>query len=116
MSGVGSVLGLHIQPRAEPSARMRVAAPLIAIALTLLFGVVFFAAVGRDPAAFFYAFFVAPLGSANGVSEWLLKASSLTLIGLGLGGRLPCECLEYRRRRTIHCGRHRRSGSGAVHA
>jgi len=84
MSGVSSVLGLHFQPRAEPSARMRVAAPLIAIALTLMFGVVFFAAVGRDPAAFFYAFFVAPLGSANGVSEWLLKASSLTLIGLGL--------------------------------
>jgi general nucleoside transport system permease protein len=84
MSGVGTVLGLHFQPRAEPSARMRVAAPLIAIGLTLAFGVLFFAAVGRDPAAFFYAFFVAPLSSENGISEWLLKASSLTLIGLGL--------------------------------
>ncbi len=84
MSGIGSVLGVHFQPRPEPSARMRVAAPLIAIAFTLAFGVVFFAAVGRDPAAFFYAFFVAPLSSPNGVSEWLLKASSLTLIGLGL--------------------------------
>jgi len=84
MTSIGAILGVHFQPRAEPSARMRVAAPLIAIALTLAFGVIFFALTGRDPAAFFYAFFVAPLSSANGISEWLLKASSLTLIGLGL--------------------------------
>lgn len=84
MTGAGSLLGVHLQARAEPSTRMRIAAPLIAIALTLAFGVVFFALLGRDPAAFGYAFFVKPLSSANGLSEWLLKGSSLTLIGLGL--------------------------------
>ncbi len=84
MTKGGSALALHVQPRAEPSRRMRIAAPLIAIVLTLLFCVVLFAALGRDPAAFLYAFFIKPVSSANGVSEWLLKASSLTLIGLGL--------------------------------
>ena len=84
MTAASSLLGVHFQPRAEPSARMRVAAPLIAIALTVVFGAVFFALLGRDPAAFFHAFFVKPLSSANGLSEWLLKGSSLTLIGLGL--------------------------------
>jgi len=84
MRKFGSVLALHVRPRAEPSRRMRVAAPLIASALTLIFGLIFFAALGRDPVASLYAFFVKPLSSANGVSEWLLKGSSLTLIGLGL--------------------------------
>jgi simple sugar transport system permease protein len=63
---------------------MRVAAPVIAVVLTLAVGSALFAALGYDPLATLYAFFVAPLSSVNGLSEWLLKASPLILIACGL--------------------------------
>ena len=63
---------------------MRVAAPAIAALLTLAFGSVFFAALGYDPIATLLAFFIAPVGSLNGLSELLLKASPLILIACGL--------------------------------
>lgn len=63
---------------------MRVGAPVLAVVLTLAAGSVMFLALGHDPSATLYAFFVAPLTSLNGVSEWLLKASPLILIGCGL--------------------------------
>lgn len=63
---------------------MRVGAPVIACALTLALGSLFFAALGHDPVATMDAFFVRPLNSMNGLSEWLLKASPLILIGCGL--------------------------------
>lgn len=59
---------------------MRIAAPVIATALTFLAGSVLFAALGYDPLATLHAFFVAPINSTNGLSEWLLKASPLILI------------------------------------
>jgi ABC-type uncharacterized transport system permease subunit len=63
---------------------MRVAAPVIAVVLTLAVGSALFAALGYDPLATLHAFFVAPLSSVNGLSEWLLKASPLILIACGL--------------------------------
>lgn len=63
---------------------MRIAAPLIATALTLAAGTIMFAALGHDPVSTLYAFFVQPLSSANGLSELLLKASPLILIACGL--------------------------------
>ncbi|MVA99412.1 ABC transporter permease [Nitratireductor sp. CAU 1489] len=74
----------RIEQRPEPSARMRVAAPIVATALTLLVGSIVFAALGHSPLATLHAFFVAPLSSMNGLSEWLLKASPLILIACGL--------------------------------
>jgi simple sugar transport system permease protein len=74
----------RIEQRPEPSATMRVAAPIIATVLTLIVGAVMFAALGHDPMATFKAFFITPLADLNGVSEWLLKASPLVLIGCGL--------------------------------
>ena len=73
-----------IERRAEPSAAMRIAAPVMATALTVLCGSVLFAALGHDPLAAFAAFFVEPVSSLNGISELLLKASPLILIALGL--------------------------------
>jgi simple sugar transport system permease protein len=70
--------------RAEPSRRMQIIAPVQAVALTLLAGLGLFALLGQDPLHAFHQFFIAPLSSANGLSEWLLKASPLCLIGLGL--------------------------------
>ncbi|MEQ8298151.1 MAG: ABC transporter permease [Nitratireductor sp.] len=74
----------RIEQRPEPSARMRVAAPILATALTLLVGSIVFAALGHSPLATLHAFFIAPLSSMNGLSEWLLKASPLILIACGL--------------------------------
>ncbi|TAN16536.1 MAG: ABC transporter permease, partial [Rhizobiaceae bacterium] len=74
----------RIERRSEPSAAMSVAAPLVATVLTLIVGAAMFAGLGHDPVATFKAFFIAPLADLNGVSEWLLKASPLILIGCGL--------------------------------
>jgi ABC-type uncharacterized transport system permease subunit len=63
---------------------MRGAAPVVAAILTLLAGSVLFAVLGYDPLAALAAFFIAPLSSVNGLSEWLLKASPLILIACGL--------------------------------
>jgi len=74
----------RIEPRPRPSVVMRVAAPVIAVALTFLCGAVLFAVLGHDPLATLQAFFIEPLQDLNGLSEWLLKASPLILIGCGL--------------------------------
>jgi simple sugar transport system permease protein len=63
---------------------MRIAAPVIAAALTLLTGSVLFVMLGYDPLTTLTVFFVEPLNSLNRLSEWLLKASPLVLIGCGL--------------------------------
>jgi simple sugar transport system permease protein len=63
---------------------MRVAAPVIAAILTLIVGSAFFAALGYNPLTTLTVFFIEPLSSLNGLSEWLLKASPLILIGCGL--------------------------------
>ena len=75
---------LRLERRPTASLRMRYASPLIAAALTLLTGLVLFAALGKNPLAAFHAFFVAPVSSINGVAELLLKASPLVLIAIGL--------------------------------
>jgi simple sugar transport system permease protein len=63
---------------------MRWLSPLIAAALTLVAGFALFLALGQNPVVAFHAFFVAPLSTANGLSEWVLKASPLMLIATGL--------------------------------
>ena len=73
-----------IENRLEPSITIRFTAPLVATGLTLIAGSVMFAALGHDPLAALHAFFIEPLSSMNGVSEWLLKASPLILIACGL--------------------------------
>src|SRR3954470_5582307 len=80
----GAVLRFTIEQRPEPSALMRVAAPIAAATLTLVVGAALFAALGHNPLAMLDAFFIAPLNSLNGLSELLLKASPLILIACGL--------------------------------
>ena len=75
---------LHFEPRPAPSFAMQVLAPVVALGLTVAVGCVLFALLDLDPIETLRIFFVRPLSSANGVSEWLLKASPLILIGLGL--------------------------------
>jgi general nucleoside transport system permease protein len=78
------MMPLRLVLRAQPSGVMRIAAPLLATALTLLIGLAIFASLNLNPLAAFRAFLIDPLSDMNGVSELLLKASPLCLIGLGL--------------------------------
>ena len=73
-----------LEARPIPSTAMRYGAPLLATVLMLLTGTLIFLALGKPPGAAFYAFFVQPLLSLNGLSELILKASPLILIGQGL--------------------------------
>ena len=75
---------LRFEARAEPSRAMRYASPLIAVLLTLIGGVIVFAALGKNPVEGFRVFFLLPLKDAYGVSELLLKATPLMLIAIGL--------------------------------
>ncbi len=75
---------MRLEARLEPSRAMMVAAPLLAVAATLAAGGLLFAALGFDPLAALFTFFVSPLGDLTGVSEWLLKATPLALIAIGL--------------------------------
>ncbi len=75
---------LQFEPRPTPSLAAQVLAPVAAFALTVVFGSIFFLILDLDPFETLHVFLIRPLSSANGVSEWLLKASPLILIGLGL--------------------------------
>lgn len=75
---------LLLERRAAPRRLMRVAAPVLALAATVLLSTPVFWALGLDPLATLRIFFIQPLSTLNGLSEWLLKASPLILIALGL--------------------------------
>ena len=75
---------LALEARAEPSRLMGWLSPLIAAALTIVAGFILFTALGKNPVEAFYTFFIHPIRDLNGVTEMLLKASPLMLIGVGL--------------------------------
>jgi len=75
---------LRLQARAEPSQTMRYLSPLIAVALTLVGGLIIFYALGRDPLVGFKVFFLNPLKDAYSIAELFLKATPLALIAIGL--------------------------------
>ena len=78
------MLRLALERREAPLEVMRWAAPLMAFALTLVVSVPLLLAIGLDPIATFRVFLFEPLRTAYGISEWLLKASPLILIAVGL--------------------------------
>jgi simple sugar transport system permease protein len=75
---------LRLEARAEPSPLMGWLSPLLAAALTVVAGFILFSALGKNPLQAFHTFFVHPIRDLNGVTEMLLKASPLMLIGVGL--------------------------------
>ena len=75
---------LKLEPRPEPSTRMSLLSPLLALAITVLIGTLLFMLLGKDPVRGLQMFFVEPLKSWYGVSELAIKATPLLLIGLGL--------------------------------
>ena len=77
-------LSFKLVPRETPSLKMKVLVPVIVTLMTLLSGLAVFVAIGVDVSDAFKAYFIEPLSTMNGVSEWLLKALPLCLIALGL--------------------------------
>ena len=75
---------LKLEARPQPSAAMSVASPLIALAITVVIGVILFSALGKDPVRGLQMFFVEPVKNAYALSEIAIKATPLALIALGL--------------------------------
>lgn len=75
---------IRLQPRAMPSKLMGYLAPVIALCLTLLSGLVLFALLGVPIGEAFHAFFIEPVSTLYGLSELGVKAAPLILIGVGL--------------------------------
>ena len=75
---------LELEARPEPSRLMGWMSPVIAAALTVVAGFILFSALGKNPLQAFYTFFIYPIRDLNGITELLLKASPLMLIGVGL--------------------------------
>lgn len=74
----------RLEARPEPSRAMMVASPLIAALAMLITGSVLFSVLGQEPLHAFYIYFIKPASTAYGVGELLLKATPLTLCGVGL--------------------------------
>lgn len=75
---------ISLQARAEPSKLMGYCAPLIALAVTLLAGLVLFALLNVPVGEAFYAFFIEPVSSLYGLSELGVKAAPLIMIAVAL--------------------------------
>jgi len=75
---------LRLEARAESSALMSYASPLIAIALMMVGGLILFSILGKNPIEGFRIFFINPISDIYGLSELLLKATPLMIIATGL--------------------------------
>jgi len=75
---------LRLEPRAQASTLWRYASPVLALAITVVLGVLLFMALGKDPLRGLTVFFWEPIKSVYALSELLVKATPLLLIALGL--------------------------------
>ena len=74
----------RIEPRRNASTLANLLAPVVAVALTLLFGGALFALLGYPPLETLSAFFIRPVSSMYGFTELLVKAVPLIIIAAGL--------------------------------
>ena len=75
---------LKLEARPQPSRVWMYASPALALAITVLIGVLLFAALGKDPVRGLQVFFWEPLKSSYALGELALKATPLLLVALGL--------------------------------
>ncbi len=75
---------LKLEPRAQASRFWSYGSPLLALAITVVVGVVLFAALGKDPAKALLVFFWEPIKSPYALGELMVKATPLLVIALGL--------------------------------
>ncbi len=75
---------LRLEIRPQPSRAWSMASPLLALALTVLIGIVLFVLLGKDPLRGLQMFFWEPIKSGYALGELMIKATPLLLIALGL--------------------------------
>jgi simple sugar transport system permease protein len=75
---------LKLETRPQPSNFWSYASPVLALLVTVVIGVILFAALGKDPVRGLQVFFWEPIKSAYALSELVVKATPLLLIALGL--------------------------------
>ncbi|MEZ5702498.1 MAG: ABC transporter permease [Burkholderiaceae bacterium] len=75
---------LRLEVRPQPSLRWGYASPLLALAITVVIGVILFALLGKDPVRGLQVFFWEPIKSWYALSELVVKATPLLIIALGL--------------------------------
>jgi general nucleoside transport system permease protein len=75
---------LKLEPRAEVSRFWTFASPVLALLLTVVIGVILFAALGKDPVRGLQVFFWEPIKSSYAMGELMVKATPLLIIALGL--------------------------------
>ncbi len=75
---------LVLEKRAERSAVIAVASPLIAIALSLVTIAIVFAILGKNPFEALWVYFVEPLTDGFSLQEIAVKATPLVMIAVGL--------------------------------
>lgn len=75
---------LRLEPRPQPSTAWSYASPLLALAITVVIGVVLFSVLGKDPVRGLQVFFWEPIKNGYALSELMVKATPLMIIALGL--------------------------------
>ena len=80
----GHAMRLELQRRQNVAWWAEIAAPLLALVVTLVIGAALFAALGKPPLAALYAYFVEPLSQIWSVHELTIKAAPLIIIAVGL--------------------------------
>ncbi len=70
--------------RQAPSKAMVYLSPVLALVLTLVASIVLFLIMGVSPAAAWHAFFLEPISTIYGLTELVVKATPLVLIGVAL--------------------------------
>ena len=75
---------LKLEPRPQASKMWSYGSPLLALAVTVLLGVILFMALGKDPVKALLVFFWEPLRTPYALGELMVKATPLLIIALGL--------------------------------
>jgi len=75
---------IRLEPRKEASLAFAYLSPALAVLVTVFAGLIMFAAMGQDPFRAMQLFFITPLGDWFSISEMIVKATPLILIGIGL--------------------------------
>ncbi len=75
---------LKLEPRPQPSKFWSYNSPILALLITVVIGVVLFAALGKDPVKGLQVFFWEPIKTPYAIGELMVKATPLLIIALGL--------------------------------
>jgi len=75
---------LRLEARPVPSQAMALASPIIALVLTAAVAALILMGIGKDPVSGLRIIFLEPLSNRRQISEVLLKATPLIIIGIGL--------------------------------